>query len=140
MKDIIKKRWDRYKQTLYMFSIIFTFGVFYATFFMFISDTRFHSLIKSESRFILFIFVGRFFIEMIGAVLEFRQKSKKEKDEMTIAQKIVYDIITDPKKGNEPLDEMEFVYQHRKEIDEDKEITRKIDAANEEARKHHEGE
>ena len=76
----------------------------------------------------------------VGAATKLHNHSQKEKDEMTMAQKIVYDIMTEPNSGQDRLDEMEFVYQHRKEIDECKEITRKIDAANEEARKHHEGE
>ena len=76
----------------------------------------------------------------VGSVIKTHNHSQKEKGDMTIAQKIVYDVMTDPRSGQDRLDEMEFVYQHRKEIDEDKEITRKIDAANEESRKKHEGE
>ena len=75
-----------------------------------------------------------------ASAIKLHNHSQKEKDKMTISQKIVYNIMTEPNSGQNRLDEMEFVYQHRKEIDECKEITRKIDKANEEARKKHEGE
>ena len=78
MKEIIKKRWNRYKQLISIFSIIFTVGVCCVMFFMSLSDAGFRSLIDREAKLILFILIGRFFIEVIGAMLEFRQKIVKK--------------------------------------------------------------
>ena len=47
-------------------------------FFMSLSDAEFRSLIDREAKLILFILIGRFFIEVIGAMLEFRQKIVKK--------------------------------------------------------------
>jgi len=84
MKEIIKRRWNRYKQIIFMYSVIFTVAVCCVTFFMPFSDAGFRSCIDHSARFILFMLVSNFLIETIGAILEFRQmktKIKKEEDQ-----------------------------------------------------------
>ena len=53
----------------------------YATFFSSISDTGFRIMMKDGFKIIMPISVGSLLMEVIGAMLEFRQKSKKEKDD-----------------------------------------------------------
>ncbi|MBQ3067838.1 MAG: hypothetical protein IJC97_02210 [Oscillospiraceae bacterium] len=81
MKEIIKKRWNRYKQFISIFYVFFTFMLCYATFFSSISDTGFRIMMKDGFKIIMPISVGSLLMEVIGAMLEFRQKSKKEKDD-----------------------------------------------------------
>ena len=59
-----------------MFSIIFILAACCITFFMSLSDAGFRSLVDRETKIILIILICRFFIEVIGAILELRQKLK----------------------------------------------------------------
>ena len=47
MKEIIKKRWNRYKQTISMFSIIFILAACCITFFMSLSDAGYGRGLRS---------------------------------------------------------------------------------------------
>ena len=67
-------------QTESIFSVCFTFLLCYATFFLSISDAGFRIMLKDICKTILIISIGRLLVETIGAVLEFRRKSKQEKD------------------------------------------------------------
>ena len=78
MKEIIKKRWNGYKQIIFY---ICTFGMLplcYATFFSSISDKGYRNMMKGEFQYLMCFFAGLLLKEVIGATLEFRQKIVKK--------------------------------------------------------------
>lgn len=87
MKEIIKKRWNRYKQLISIFYAFFIFMLCYATFFSSISDAGLRIMMKDGFKIIMYISVGSLLMEVIGAMLEFRQKLIFKKDDDTSVEK-----------------------------------------------------
>ena len=87
MKEIIKKRWNRYVQFISIFYTFFVFTLCYATFFSSISDAGLRIMMKDGFKIIMYISVGSLLMEVIGAMLEFRQKLIFKKDDDTSVEK-----------------------------------------------------
>ena len=78
MKEIIKKRGNRYVQFISIFYTFFVFTLCYATFFSSISDAGLRIMMKNGFKIIMYISVGSLLMEVLGAILEFRQKIVKK--------------------------------------------------------------